>query len=175
MNIKFSPFVRCWKKDFAYGRMDRKREGNRNQVKRFRKRRKISQKYQYESGKYSSQFVHRVVTSDEKFVHYDNSKRKKSWGMTGHASTITARPDIHGAKVMLCIWWDQLGVVYYELSKLSETITEDRYRTQLMRLSRALKEKWPQYQERRDKVISQHDNARPHVARPVRTYLETLK
>jgi len=29
---------------------------------------------------------------------------------------------------MLCIWWDQLGVVYYELLKPTETITGDRYR-----------------------------------------------
>ena len=28
---------------------------------------------------------------------------------------------------------------------------------------------------RLDKVILQHDNARPHVAAPVKTYLETLK
>ena len=75
---------------------------------------------------------------------------------------------------MFCIWWVQLGVVYYELLKPSETITGDRYRTQLMRLSRALKKKRPQYQERLDKVILQHDNARLHVARPVKTYLETL-
>ena len=95
-------------------------------------------------------------------------------GMPGHVSTSTARPNIHGVKIMLCIWWDLLGVVYYELLKSSETTTEDRYRTQLMRLSQALKEKRPQYQERHDKVILQHDNARPHVARPVKTYLETL-
>ena len=36
------------------------------------------------------------------------------------------------SKVML--WWDQLGVVYYELLKPTKTITGDRYRTQLMRL-----------------------------------------
>ena len=94
--------------------------------------------------------------------------------MPGHASTSTARPNIHGAKVMLCIWWDHLGVVYYELLKPSETITGGRYRTQLIRLSRALKEKRPQYQERHDKLILQHDNARPHVARPVKTYLEII-
>ena len=49
-----------------------------------------------------------------------------------------ARPNIHGAKVMFCIWWDQLGMVYYEPLKPSETITEDRCRTQLMRLSREM-------------------------------------
>lgn len=120
-------------------------------------------------------FLHRIVTGDEKWVHYDNPKRRKSWGYPGHASTSTAKPNIHGSKVMLCIWWDQLGVVYYELLKPTETITGDRYRTQLMRLSRALKDKRPQYNERHDKVILQHDNARPHVAKVVKTYLETLK
>ena len=45
---------------------------------------------------------------------------------------------IRGAQVMLCIWWEQLGVVYYELFKPSETITWDQYRMKLMLLSRAL-------------------------------------
>ena len=85
-----------------------------------------------------------------------------------------SRTVILTSKVMLCIWWDQLGVMYYELLKPTETITGDRYRTQLMRLSR-LKDKRPQYNERHDKVILQHDNARPHVAKVVKTYLETLK
>ncbi|EGI68645.1 Mariner Mos1 transposase [Acromyrmex echinatior] len=44
-----------------------------------------------------------------------------------------------------------------------------------MRLSRVLKDKRPQYNERHDKVILQHDNARPHVAKVVKTNLETLK
>ncbi|KAG5317644.1 MOS1T transposase, partial [Pseudoatta argentina] len=60
-----------------------------------------------------------------------------------------------------------------ELEQLLDT--EDRYRLQLMRLSRALKEKRPLYAQRHDKGILLHDNARPHVAKPVKTYLETLK
>ncbi|KAG5316079.1 MOS1T transposase, partial [Pseudoatta argentina] len=58
---------------------------------------------------------------------------------------------------------------------LLSTITGDRYQLQSMRLSRALKEKRPLYAQRHDKVILLHDNARPHVAKPVKTYLETLK
>jgi len=72
-------------------------------------------------------FLHRIVTGNEKWIHYDNSKRRKLWGVPGHASTSTAKPNIHGSKVMLCIWWDQLGVVYYELLKPTETITGYRY------------------------------------------------
>ena len=39
-------------------------------------------------------FLHRIVTGDEKCVHYDNPKCRKSWGMPGHASTSTDRPNI---------------------------------------------------------------------------------
>jgi len=70
---------------------------------------------------------------------------------------------------MPCIWWDLQDVVYYELLQLDETIIGDRYRLQLMRLSRTLKEKRPQYEQRHNKVILQHNNARPHVAQAVKT------
>ncbi|GBP49099.1 Mariner Mos1 transposase [Eumeta japonica] len=77
-------------------------------------------------------------------------------------------------KVMLCIRWDQLVVVYYELLKPSETITKTLYQKQLMRLSRALKKKRSQYYYRHNKIILLHDNARRHVAVPVKNYLKTL-
>ena len=67
-------------------------------------------------------------------------------------------------------------MVYYELLEPNETITGDRYQTQLMRLIRELKESTkPQYHERCDKVILQFNNARPHVAKPLKAYLEMLK
>ena len=76
---------------------------------------------------------------------------------------------------MLCIWWDQKDLVYYELLKPGDSITSDRYRLQLIRLSRALREKWSKYEQRHDKVILLHDNTRPHVANIVKKYLKTLK
>jgi len=68
----------------------------------------------------------------------------------------------YGKKLILCIWWDQLGVVYYELLKPNETIT--LYRTQL-RLNLALKEKRAHYYSRYDKIIVLHDNARHMLQR----------
>ncbi|UYV65331.1 hypothetical protein LAZ67_3003970 [Cordylochernes scorpioides] len=68
-----------------------------------------------------------------------------------------------------------LGVIYYELLQPNETITAERYQQQLTRLSRALKIKRPLYAKRHDKVIYQHDNARPHVAKVVKETLEALQ
>jgi len=43
----------------------------------------------------------------------------------------------------------------------------NRYRLQLIRLSRALREKRPEYEQRYDKVILLHDNARPKVVKNI--------
>ncbi|CAK9816496.1 Mariner Mos1 transposase [Anthophora quadrimaculata] len=58
-----------------------------------------------------------------------------------------------------------------DVEESNKIITGERYRLQLMRFSRALKDKPLQYAEKHDKVILQHDN----VMRPVKNYLETLK
>jgi len=117
-------------------------------------------------------FLHRIVTGDEKWIYYDNPKRKKSYVKPGQPAKSTPKQNIHAAKVMLCIWWDQKGVIYYELLRSGQTIDGPLYRQQLMRLKRALEEKRPEWATRHEKLIFHHDNARPHVAQPVKTYLE---
>ena len=109
-------------------------------------------------------FLHQIVTGDKKWILYDNPKRKKSYVKPGQPAKSTAKPNIHGAKVMLCIWWDQKGVLYYELPKPSETTNGERYRTQLIRLKGAIPEKRPEYATRHEAIIFHRDNARPHVA-----------
>ena len=46
-------------------------------------------------------FLHRIVTGDEKWIQYDNPKRKKLYDYPGHASSSTAKPKMYGAKLML--------------------------------------------------------------------------
>ena len=117
-------------------------------------------------------FLYRIVAGDEKWIHYDNPKRKKLYVKPGQPAKSTAMPNIYGAMVMLCIWWDQKGVLYYELLKPSETINGEHYRTQLIRLKRAIAEKRPEYATRHEAIIFHHDNARPHAAIPVKNYLK---
>ena len=90
----------------------------------------------------------------------------------GQPAKSTANPNIHGAKVIFCIWWDQKDMLHYELLKPGETINGERYRTQLIRLKRAIADKRPEYATRHEAIVFHHDIARPHVAIPVKNYLE---
>ena len=77
--------------------------------------------------------------------------------------------------VPLCIWWDQLGVVYDEKLKPTETITVYYYDYTWGVWAVHWRKKRPLYEQRHGNVILQHDNARPIVAKRVKIHLETLK
>jgi len=79
------------------------------------------------------------VTGDEKWIYFQNPKRKKSWVDPAQLSTSFSRPNRFGRKTMLCVWWDQEGVIYYELLKPSETVNAHRYHQQLIKLHSAWK------------------------------------
>ena len=92
----------------------------------------------------------------------------------GQPAKSTAKPNIHGAKIMLCIWWDQKGVLSYELLKPGETINGERFRTQLIRLKRAIAEKRRAYATRHEAIIFHDDNARPMLLFRLRTIWKTV-
>ena len=62
-------------------------------------------------------FLHRIITKDEKWIYYDNPKRLIAWVKLGEPGPLSAKRNIHCFKVMLRVWWDQKGIVYYELLK----------------------------------------------------------
>jgi histone-lysine N-methyltransferase SETMAR len=116
--------------------------------------------------------LYRIVTGDEKWVYYDNPKREAAYVDPGQLAPSQPKRDIHCQKVMLCIWWDEKGVVYYELLKPGETVTGDRYRMQLIKMEHALKKKRPRIADKRDKVVFHDDNAKPHRASIVKKKVE---
>lgn len=119
-------------------------------------------------------FLHRIVTGDEKWIYFENPKRKRSWVSPGEPSTSTARQNRFGRKAMLCVWWDQKDVIYYELLKPGETVNTERYDQQLIRLKQALDHKRPEYQERQHSAILLHDNAPSHTANPIKERIESF-
>lgn len=111
-----------------------------------------------------------IITGDEKWVVYVNTTRKRQWLDKGTTPGGTPKPDLHERKVMLSIWWDVKGVVYYELLPHNTTITADIYCNQLQQLATQLATKRPQHGQ----VRFLHDNARPHTARITREKLLQL-
>jgi len=77
------------------------------------------------------------VTGDEKWIYFVNPKRKR-WVTPGEPSTSTARLNRYERKTILCVWWDQKDVIYYELLKSGETVNTERYRQQMINFHQAL-------------------------------------
>ena len=115
-------------------------------------------------------FLHRIVTGDEKWIFFENPKRKKSWVDPGAPSTSTARPQDRIALAGRCSVFG--GTEGCGLLKSGETVNTKRYQQQLIDLNRSLLKKRPEYQKKQHKVIFLHDNAPSHTAKPVR---DTLK
>ncbi|GFT20691.1 mariner Mos1 transposase [Trichonephila clavipes] len=108
-------------------------------------------------------FLDKLITGDEKWILYENIKRKKSYCKPGTLSATVPKPSIHQRKVLLCLWWERKGPVYYELLKQGETINVDLYCNQLDKLNAAIKQKRPVLASRKG-IVFHHDNARPHNA-----------
>jgi len=102
-------------------------------------------------------FLHRIVTGDEKGITYDNPTQHRAWVHPGEVGSSKPKQNNHSSKMMLCMWWDQMNVTYYEIMKPSNNIMGDRYRQQIVALDGAVKEKRTEYAGRHNKVILQHD------------------
>jgi histone-lysine N-methyltransferase SETMAR len=115
-------------------------------------------------------FLPRLITGDEKWVFHINFRRKRQW--VGPAETPSPDPklDPHRKKLMLCVLWDLEGVIYWELLDSKTTLTAAVYSQQLDRLAEAVRTKRPS----KTKVIIQHDNARPHVAKLTKAKIQEL-
>ena len=75
---------------------------------------------------------------------------------------------------MLCIWWDQSDIVYYELLKPGKPVKAQRYLQQMIHLNHALIEKRPEWAERHGKVILLHDNAPSYTSKLAKDTFKSL-
>ena len=104
------------------------------------------------------------MTGDEKWIYFDNPSNKTQWLDPGQASVQTPKRNIHGKKVMLCVWWDIKGILYFELLQPKQTVNAQPYSQQLTRLDEKIRAKRTEPGHGNRKVILLHDNDRPHVA-----------
>ena len=101
---------------------------------------------------------------NEKWILYKNVEQKRSWGKQKEPPPTTPKAGLHPRKVMLCIWWDWKGVLYYELLYYEkQVINSNKYCSQLDQLKAALHEKRPELVNRK-LIIFHQDNARLPVS-----------
>ncbi|GFW70985.1 histone-lysine N-methyltransferase SETMAR [Trichonephila clavipes] len=100
----------------------------------------------------NSPFLKRLITGDEKWVIYNNIKRKRSWSRPGEPTQTISKADIHQKQVLLSVWWDYKGIVYFELLPSNRTINIDVYFEQLTKLNNVVEEKRPELTNRKGVV-----------------------
>ena len=100
---------------------------------------------------------------DEKWILYENIKRKKVYCQPGTYASVIAKPILHQQKVMLCLWRDRKGPLCYKLLKQGQTINAITYCNRLDKLSAAIKKKHSSLAKGKG-IIFHHDNAKPHTA-----------
>ena len=108
-------------------------------------------------------FLKQIVMGNEKWILYNNVEWKRSWVRRNEPPPTTPKAGLHLKKVMLCIWWNWKGVLYYELLPENQTINSNKYCSQLDQLKAALNEKCPKLVNRK-RIIFHQDNARLHVS-----------
>ena len=100
---------------------------------------------------------------DQKWILYNNVEWKRLWGKRNEPPPTTPKAGLHPKKVIVCIWWDWKGVLYYELLLESQTINSNKYCSQLDQMKAALDEKHPELVNKKC-IIFHQDKARPHVS-----------
>jgi len=98
-------------------------------------------------------FLHRIVTGDEKWIFYDNRRRKNT--------TLSPINRCHLNITAEHSWFEDHTLYLVGPKRSCLLLAAETWRFH--------------YEQRHDKIILLHDNARPHVSKVVKKYLETLK
>ncbi|MBJ5486943.1 hypothetical protein JGG36_24470, partial [Salmonella enterica subsp. enterica serovar Meleagridis] len=88
-------------------------------------------------------FLKRVVTCDEKWILYDNRRRSAQWLDDAEAPKHLPKPTLHPKKIMVIVWWCATGIIHYLFLKCGETITAEKYCTQLDEMHEKLRVQRP--------------------------------
>lgn len=115
-------------------------------------------------------WLNNVVTGDEKWVLYANHTRKRQWLPREEKPEPEPKGELHPKKVMLSVFWDYKGILWYELRPSGTTVNSDVYCSQLDELAMEIQKNRPE----RKQILLLHDNARPHVSKETRRKINEL-
>lgn len=108
-------------------------------------------------------FLDRIVTCDEKWVYYGHPPRESSWCLPGQRPKTVPKRTLTNKKVLLSVWWDIRGIIFYDFLPSGRTVNSEIYCDYLDRVQENLLKKRAALVNRKG-VIFHQDNARPHVS-----------
>lgn len=109
-----------------------------------------------------------LVTGDEKYVLFVNHTNKRQWLGRGETGILNVKSKVTEKKVMIAVFWDIHGIVYWEFIPEGTTMTAKTYCNILEKVALSAK-------KRHDKVYLLHDNAKPHTALMTREKIMELE
>ena len=118
-------------------------------------------------------FLKQIVMGNKNWIPYSNVEWKRSWGKWNGLPPTTPKFDFHSENMMLCIWWNWKGGLYYELLLENRTINSNKCCSPFDQLKAALKENNLVLDNRKHRVFHQ-DNTRLHISLMARQNLLQL-
>jgi histone-lysine N-methyltransferase SETMAR len=85
-------------------------------------------------------FIKRIGTCDEKWIYLNNPNLQKQWLDKEQLPVPVAKRARFEKKVILCVWWNYEGLIYYELVPDGRTINAEVYSQQLEKMYMVLLE-----------------------------------
>lgn len=107
--------------------------------------------------------IDRIITCDEKWIEYDNSRRSGQWVERGKPGGTMPKKDLHPKKILITVWWTARGIVHIDYLPRGQTITSNVYCHEIDSVHQKLIQRRASLVNRKG-VLLLHDNARPHVA-----------
>ncbi|UYV60389.1 K02A2.6-like [Cordylochernes scorpioides] len=116
----------------------------------------------------------KIITGDETWVYgYDPETKRQSaeWRGQGEPRPKKSRILKSRNKVLLVAFLDNKGIVHHEYLPAGQTVIKEMYLSILRRLREAIRKKRPMEKWTNGDWILHHDNARPHTAHLVTSFL----
>ena len=117
-------------------------------------------------------FFEKHISGDEKWIVYNNIKRKRSWEYLSEPPKVIPKAGLHLKRVLLSTGWHWQRILFFELIPSKTTINSDVYCDKLEKLKTTVQQKRPSLANQ--KGILQHVNARPHTSLKTRRKLLEL-
>ena len=110
-------------------------------------------------------FLQRIVTGDETWVHHfkpESQRASMEWHHPTSPRSKKFKSHKFAKKVMVTVFWDNVGVTLVDFMSKGATINSDVYIETLKKLKSRIQRVRPALEMY--KVLLQHDNARPHTS-----------